>query len=483
MDKITAYAEIVKVDDNPDGTVTVHGRATSDDLDSDRQICDPAWLKQAMPEWFTWGNVREQHSPIAAGVGKTLVQNGAGWDLTSHVVDANSVRKVKAGVLKGYSIGISNPRVIADAHAPGGRIVGGQIVEVSLVDRPANPTCTLALAKALKPGPGIVKAGTIDAERRLVKVEELHEHDGDPVVEKRDFSQAQRDRAADDGQAMSDGSFPIKNAKDLANAIRLAGNAKDPAAARAHIKRRAAALGLSDRIPDTWKALAAVDGLVKGVDLVAVRKGDVGGQIADARQARALIAGLIQAEATYLADGSPTAVGDIELLVGAAKGLDWFCSREEEAAMAHVELSDTPDVEKAAAPVAVPAVEKAKKKPVPADDDESTETENETDDEDDAAKSATPTTPDLTELVKAAVAEATAPLKEQLAKALAAPQAGGPVLTRTQQDTNKAAAREGLLTKAAEYEATATQLAGDPSAQRAYRSEAKKLRDQAALTS
>lgn len=47
--------------------------------------------------------------------------------------------------------------------------------------------------------------------------------------------------------------FPIETAKDLANAIRLAGHAKgDPAAVRSFIKRRARALGLSSRIPDTW---------------------------------------------------------------------------------------------------------------------------------------------------------------------------------------------------------------------------------------
>ena len=47
--------------------------------------------------------------------------------------------------------------------------------------------------------------------------------------------------------------FPIANESDLKNAIRLAGHAKgDKAKVRAYIKRRAAALGLSSRIPDDW---------------------------------------------------------------------------------------------------------------------------------------------------------------------------------------------------------------------------------------
>jgi hypothetical protein len=70
----------------------------------------------------------------------------------------------------------------------------------------------------------------------------------------RDFSAKQRKSAASEGEAMPDGSFPIKSAKDLSNAIRLAGNAKDPDKARAFIKRRAKALGLESRIPDTWDA-------------------------------------------------------------------------------------------------------------------------------------------------------------------------------------------------------------------------------------
>jgi hypothetical protein len=75
-------------------------------------------------------------------------------------------------------------------------------------------------------------------------------------LSKRDFSAGERRSAADSGAAMPDGSFPIKNAGDLDNAIHLAGHAKDPGAARAHIKRRASALGLSDKIPDTWKAVS-----------------------------------------------------------------------------------------------------------------------------------------------------------------------------------------------------------------------------------
>jgi hypothetical protein len=145
-----AYASIEKTNKNDDGTLTVYGKATDDSLDIDQQICDSDWLKRAMPEWMVaGGNVREQHSSIAAGVATEYEEKTDGHYITALVVDPVSVKKVETGVLKGFSIGIKGPRVIRDTKAAGGRIVDGQIVEISLVDRPANPNAKLILAKSV----------------------------------------------------------------------------------------------------------------------------------------------------------------------------------------------------------------------------------------------------------------------------------------------------------------------------------------------
>lgn len=72
----------------------------------------------------------------------------------------------------------------------------------------------------------------------------------------RDFSTAERKSAAKSGAAMKDGSFPIKTVQDLKNAIQAIGRAKNPAAAKAHIKTRARALGATDLLPDNWKEAA-----------------------------------------------------------------------------------------------------------------------------------------------------------------------------------------------------------------------------------
>ena len=176
MDTTTSvYAEITKSEKLDDGTLLVRGIATSPALDIDQQVCDPAWLSTAMPAWFKWGNIREQHSQIAAGIATEYAEKDGGiHEIVARVVDPSSVKKVETKVLKGFSIGIRGPRISSDKSAPGGRIIGGEIVEVSLVDRPANPECTLTLAKSATPGVEVT-ADAFDETHQLIRVEELTE--------------------------------------------------------------------------------------------------------------------------------------------------------------------------------------------------------------------------------------------------------------------------------------------------------------------
>jgi len=88
-----------------------------------------------------------------------------------------------------------------------------------------------------------VKSPTLD------KLGELEAKVG---VEKREFSADERKKDAKSGAAMPDGSFPIENGQDLENAIKAYGRAKNKAAAKRHIIRRARALGMTDKLPDGW---------------------------------------------------------------------------------------------------------------------------------------------------------------------------------------------------------------------------------------
>jgi hypothetical protein len=71
-------------------------------------------------------------------------------------------------------------------------------------------------------------------------------------IAKKDYSDKQRKAMAESGEAMEDGSFPIKTKKDLENAVQAYGRAKDKDKAKAHIKARAKALGAEEMLPEEW---------------------------------------------------------------------------------------------------------------------------------------------------------------------------------------------------------------------------------------
>ena len=376
-----------------DGSMFVYGLATDPTLDMDQQICDAGWLKSAMPQWFKTGaNVREQHSNIAAGVGIELNADGDKWMLKSEVVDPVTQAKVRKGVLKGYSIGIKQAQVMKSDEAPNGVIVGGNIVEVSLVDRPANPSARIEIAKSVNGEltmteiekaddilqeavmtEGPAAEGRTPEDRELVCTDcdgegKIHTVNNDwntcemcggtglrpedspldiiqedpshpaanlrqdtgitdgkadePEIEKREFTDAERADAADAGQAMPDGSYPIKTVKDLKNAIQSYGRAKDPAKVKAHIMARAKALGKESMIPENWsKAIEADTDKADGMEhdpaeLAAVRAG--------------LIA-LIKAELDEMLAGTESEIIDVsELLCSLQIFLDWWTSEASE---------------------------------------------------------------------------------------------------------------------------------------------------------
>src|SRR5215472_13925566 len=75
---------------------------------------------------------------------------------------------------------------------------------------------------------------------------------------KREFSDDKRKELASSGKALPDGSFPIENKGDLANAVQAFGRAKDKGKARKHIIARARSLGAVDSLPDSWNVKKAL---------------------------------------------------------------------------------------------------------------------------------------------------------------------------------------------------------------------------------
>ncbi|MFJ8345030.1 hypothetical protein ACIQ9J_01375 [Streptomyces sp. NPDC094153] len=146
-----AWAPITKTEEQEDGTLMVYGPAASSDLDRDQQRLNAEWLDRAMPEWAQVGNIREQHDAkraVGVGVGLCKTDDGS-HHIAAHIVDDQAIKKINAKVLKGFSVGIKNPRVVlGKADAPGGEVIDGSICEISVVDRPCNPNTLFEIAKA-----------------------------------------------------------------------------------------------------------------------------------------------------------------------------------------------------------------------------------------------------------------------------------------------------------------------------------------------
>jgi uncharacterized protein len=68
----------------------------------------------------------------------------------------------------------------------------------------------------------------------------------------KEFSTEKRKALAKTGAAMKSGGYPIESRSDLHNAIQAFGRAKNPAATKAHIIKRAKALGATGDLPEGW---------------------------------------------------------------------------------------------------------------------------------------------------------------------------------------------------------------------------------------
>ena len=121
------------------------------------------------------------------------------------------------------------------------RLKNLRVDEISAVDRGAGKGVRVLLMKRFAP-----------PSTPYTSVDKGDLPDDAVTYLKREFSADERQSAASSGAALPDGSFPIKDKQDLSNAIHAIGRAKDPAAAKAHIKTRASALGATDMLPDGW---------------------------------------------------------------------------------------------------------------------------------------------------------------------------------------------------------------------------------------
>lgn len=70
------------------------------------------------------------------------------------------------------------------------------------------------------------------------------------------FSKKERGKLAKEGEAMPDGKYPIRNAQDLKDAIKLVGASSMPESeVKAWIKKRARELSLENELPEDWRGV------------------------------------------------------------------------------------------------------------------------------------------------------------------------------------------------------------------------------------
>ena len=265
---------ILKTEEDADGNLLVYGKATDGSVDSDEQIVDPDWAAKAVQDWLDTGpNVRVQHNPQRdpAGVGLSMETGPDGETyVKSRVIESEAKRLVKGGALRAYSVGIARPKIIRDAVARGGRIVGGELVEISLVDRPANKNCGIQLVKSAADG-RMEFSGKVFGGSLLTKgsstfspgdLAKLLEHRR--IAEKRQMDPdvgggTDRDTVPAEDFAGKDRSFPIVTPGDVSDAASSIGRAGDDNYTsdqlKANIIRIAKRKGSAfvAELPESWK--------------------------------------------------------------------------------------------------------------------------------------------------------------------------------------------------------------------------------------
>lgn len=136
------FVPLSKVERTKDGGCIVSGYASTPSLDLDGEIISIDAVKSALPGYWQWRNIREMHQPSAVGVAQEANVDEKGLFLTSKITDKAAAQKCLDGVYKGYSVGGKK------LAKNGNTITKIDLIEISVVDRPANPDCKIEVAKS-----------------------------------------------------------------------------------------------------------------------------------------------------------------------------------------------------------------------------------------------------------------------------------------------------------------------------------------------
>jgi hypothetical protein len=243
----------------------VTGVATAETPDRSGEIFDYVSSKPYFEQWSaeaaaasggkSLGAVRAMHGSVAAGKLTDIAfdDDAKRIAVCAKIVDDDEWRKVQEGVYTGFSQGGRYVKRWADPDTGLTRYTA-EPHEISLVDLPCVPDATF----------DVVKGGVVERRGFAPRAEatdtdidgDLDAGDEDLDADKGEFSAREREKDADEGAAMPDGSYPIRSAKDVENAVRDYYRSGKKADVKAHIIARAKAIGAESALPDDWKGTA-----------------------------------------------------------------------------------------------------------------------------------------------------------------------------------------------------------------------------------
>ena len=243
----------------------VTGVATAETPDRSGEIFDYASSKPYFEKWSaeaeaasggkSLGAVRAMHGSVAAGKLTDIAFDDDAKRVTvcAKIVDDDEWRKVQEGVYTGFSQGGRYVKRWADPDTGLTRYTA-EPHEISLVDLPCVPDATF----------DVVKGGLVERRAFASRTEAIDtaiDGDLDPDDEaldadKGEFSAGEREKDAEEGVAMPDGSYPIRSAKDVENAVRDYYRSGKKADVKAHIIARAKAIGAESALPGDWTETA-----------------------------------------------------------------------------------------------------------------------------------------------------------------------------------------------------------------------------------
>jgi len=130
----------------------------------------------AVKEWLaTYPAVRMAHRadhPAGRGLEAWQDDQGATF-LRSLIVDPAAKDLTRKAVLRAYSVGIASPEQRKSSRCPRYEIIGGRLIEVSLVDSPSNARCAIEVCKSVAGVPRYIGKVRVMAgqDPRMVKAD------------------------------------------------------------------------------------------------------------------------------------------------------------------------------------------------------------------------------------------------------------------------------------------------------------------------